>query len=299
MAEVIATFFLMPWVTPFARVAEALKRSAVVSEQCGNSMYQVHAIVSAVEIFLVRGIGKSALPFDLDDALDKSATLGTQLSCDLVKVTMQYLRALEENLDGALDAADVATLGPPAAGVYYTYRAELSWLVHAPLARIEAELREASSRGHAHSGLTMGAEMAFVRCLIAGRAARERRGAGRARALARLVVEARKLSMWAKLCPDNFEPQALIARAEVARAVGAARAAARTLERAVASARRWGAPKREAIACELASEVARARGRGDEARRLAEEAVVAYRAWGAHAKAKRLVPSPGGADAAR
>ena len=48
------------------------------------------------------------------------------------------------------------------------------------------------------------------------------------------------------------------------------------------------APKREAIALELAAEYARARGEADRASKLQSEAAAAYGRWGAVAKMNAL-----------
>src|SRR5690606_22190713 len=72
----------------------------------------------------------------------------------------------------------------------------------------------------------------------------------RRRAIARRL---KRLARWARACPANFEAQYLIACAEKARVAGDHAAASAAFDAAIASARRHGAVKREALALELAA----------------------------------------------
>jgi hypothetical protein len=85
----------------------------------------------------------------------------------------------------------------------------------------------------------------------------------------------------------NFAPHAELASAELARMRGDADGADAAYDRAVTASRASHAPKREALALELAAAHLRPR---DPARaaRLAEDAARAYRRWGAAAKADRM-----------
>jgi hypothetical protein len=96
----------------------------------------------------------------------------------------------------------------------------------------------------------------------------------------------RRLEKWSRICPENFESYARIVRGELRRALGRTDAATADCDRAIAAARSHGAPKREAIACELAS--AHARARGDATAAGQYRIAAAYRRWGATAKARAL-----------
>jgi hypothetical protein len=94
----------------------------------------------------------------------------------------------------------------------------------------------------------------------------------------------RKLAAWAASCPVNYEAYHLIAHAELARILGRAREADARYEAAVASARTHRAPKREALALDLAAKHARRAGDAARAEGLAREAREAFARWGAVAK---------------
>ena len=98
----------------------------------------------------------------------------------------------------------------------------------------------------------------------------------------------RRLKLWARHCPANFEHRYLLVAAEAARLFRQRGKAARLYDRAIASAREHGYQNNAAVACECAALFYLAGGLADPARAYLRGALDGYRAWGAHLKADRL-----------
>jgi hypothetical protein len=175
---------------------------------------------------------------------------------------------------------------------YFLVRADLSWLRGDVAAARVALARTGAVKGAAFGSPNL-VELYLLSALIAARGATEGPWFLRARALPKLWGAVRSLQAWADACPANFEPHALIARAELQRVLGRTRTAAATYDRAIESAARCGAAKREGIACELAAANARARGDATAAASHLQRAIDAYGRWGAVAKVKMLEGASG------
>jgi hypothetical protein len=158
----------------------------------------------------------------------------------------------------------------------------------APLAELERRVAQMDRVKHAAFGYFVAVDVVFLKALVAARGCGSASVLGRARRIAHIGLALRTLNNWARSCPANFEPFALILHAELLRVLGQAPRATRTYERAIASCLTHGTTKREAIACELASKHACACGNPVAAERYRRRAADAYRRWGATAKARAL-----------
>ncbi|MDO9067520.1 MAG: ATP-binding sensor histidine kinase [Deltaproteobacteria bacterium] len=98
----------------------------------------------------------------------------------------------------------------------------------------------------------------------------------------------KKLSEWARHCPENFQHKKLLVAGEIARTSGAAAQAIRLFEMAAISAGENGFVQCEAIACELAAGMYLAEGADTAARTCFVKAHHGYAVWGAAAKVKLL-----------
>jgi PAS domain S-box-containing protein len=110
----------------------------------------------------------------------------------------------------------------------------------------------------------------------------------RSRHLEALAAHHKKLEIWAKHCPENFENRAALVNAEIARIEHRDQDAMHSYERAIASARENGFVQNEALAYELAAAFYRQRGFEKFARAYLTEAVTCYSRWGAEGKVRQL-----------
>ena len=98
----------------------------------------------------------------------------------------------------------------------------------------------------------------------------------------------RQTEVWANQCPENFENQAALVGAEVARIEGRELEAERLYECAIHSARTNGFLNNEAVANELAARFHASRGFETIANAYLREAMSCYRRWGAEGKVRQL-----------
>jgi PAS domain S-box-containing protein len=98
----------------------------------------------------------------------------------------------------------------------------------------------------------------------------------------------RKLQVWARNCPENFENRAALVEAEIARLKGCELDAERLYEQAIRSARASGFVHNEALACELAARFYAARGFEINSHAHLRKARQCYESWGADGKVRQL-----------
>ncbi|MGE3781272.1 MAG: AAA family ATPase, partial [Alphaproteobacteria bacterium] len=106
-----------------------------------------------------------------------------------------------------------------------------------------------------------------------------------ARALARCK---RRLSRWASVAPQNFEPMALLLEAEAASVEASGVDLLDAYDRAAASARAYRFPYIEALAAECAAAYCLRCGRIRIGQAYLLDAIEAYNSWGAAAKARQI-----------
>jgi predicted ATPase len=103
-----------------------------------------------------------------------------------------------------------------------------------------------------------------------------------------LAAHHRKLQIWAKHCPENFENRAALVGAEIARLEGRDLDAEGLYEQAIGSARANGFIHNEALAYELAARFYAARGFDEIAHLYLRNARYGYLRWGAEGKVRQL-----------
>jgi hypothetical protein len=293
--EFIYPAFLAPWVAPFHEARRGLLDAEEAAARCGDTAYQTNAVALRSELALTMGADLASVQADARRARDLSLRFRVQGVEEHAETVDRYVSALRGEA--------VSPLGFPAAWLgsdlallrYHHLSAELGYLAGGDVREIERHLAEVERRSFTVFANPLTVEIRFLRALVAARVCASASPLRRLGGIVRVAREAGRLDRWARGCPANFEAHAWIVRGELARLVGRTRTALERFERAIASARRFGAPKREAIACELASEIARARGDDYEATRYRVLAIDAYRRWGATAKARMLERSGVGA----
>jgi predicted ATPase len=294
------------WVGPFAEAKAMLRRAHDLAREHGDTTHETYAatVLSVVtfcqspSLAEVERIGAWATEIglrrkDLDMAWAPEAH--ARFAAALRGTTA---RGTDLSRDGSSDEDFRARLGPktPTALFYYFFcNAVLAYLA-GDVARAGALLREAEPTSRVIVGLPTSVEVALLECLVAGkRHELESSGAEREALEACMSARVARIEGWARACPANFEPHVLLARAELARARGAAADPVAAYEAASVAARERGAPMREAIALERAGEIARGRGDVSRASQLSARAADAYRRWGAMAKADACASKSTGA----
>src|SRR5207244_13082057 len=106
--------------------------------------------------------------------------------------------------------------------------------------------------------------------------------------LAGLWVHRRRLDIWTRNCPENFDNRAALVAAEIGRLEDRALDAERLYEKAIRWARVNDFIHNEAIAYELAARFYAARGFAEFADTYLRRARYAYLRWGADGKVKQL-----------
>lgn len=287
---------IQPWVVGFARSFEQGEKAREISHACGATLYEAFSVITAT--FLSMAMGR-----DIEHTqrcAERAREFGSFCKIDVVVEAMEaygrHASALrgqtsslaDVSLPGSSQTAFLASLGEYHGRVWMDLiLAELSYMA-GDLSRAETHLRAFHRRSISVIGTPATADIWLLSALVAARGHELASVVGRIKHVAQVARAARKLSVWARHCPEGFEPHAGIARAELARIRGRVAQAAEAYERAITAARTYDAPKREAIACELAARHARARGSGAAAERYRRMAIDAYRRWGATAKAQML-----------
>jgi serine/threonine protein kinase len=289
-------FFLQSWIRPWEDTradASSIERLARASGETHHECYamavstevafyagrEVRAVVEGAKRLEdhARRYGMREMVFDCN----AFARYGTSLDGSAPEVTRMERPDPDEG-------EFVSGLSGPGRLRYHYLRAELAYLAHAGAAEIDRHLVEVKRWSSTSFAVQISVEIRFLRALVAARAWSSASSPMRARHVLRVARAVRRLDAWARLFPPNFEAHALVVRAELQRLLGRAVAASATYERAIASARKYGAVKREAIACELAAAHASSRGTGTEAESYRRLAIDAYRRWGAAAKVRML-----------
>jgi tetratricopeptide (TPR) repeat protein len=294
--------FVMHWVRPFDHAKALLRASGELALRHGDTLYEAYA----TNALTMAQYYDSTNLRTLEESAEASREVGVRRGVRDVACVSDAYRRYASALRGrsmsprALGTADssegdflrsVQDAGTPGGLFHYDFlSAELAYLF-GETDRAATLLAGAEARSDVTFSSALAVELRFLRALVDARRARVSGialGFGLRRSVAASV---RKLQRWAQSSPANYQAHFLIARAELARIEGHIEDAEKYFAQAVTSARAHAAPKREAIALELAAECARSRGDGARAAQLLREAAEAYRKWGADAKAEDVCPT--------
>jgi predicted ATPase len=303
----ISGSFLTAWVRPYAQALERLERAQVAGRRLGDTQYRIYALTVASQILELSAsrldeiVDASAVALDVSRRQrDRDMTATNQLRL----LTYQSLREVrpdptslssaatsEEELFASLDDTNTSV----AKANYYFFKSILAYhfgaYAEAWQHALEAEKREEAN--FASVGLVT---YACYRVLIAARIAEQGDSPEIRRAKLAMKRGLARLEKWAALCPENFSAWHLLADAEVARVAGHVDRAVATFRDSIATAKRVGAPRVEALAAELGAAAARSRGDARAAETHLRAAADAYARWGASGKAAAIERLLGGAD---
>ncbi|HEY5925783.1 MAG TPA: AAA family ATPase, partial [Kofleriaceae bacterium] len=293
--------YLAPWALPFTEAKQRIKTGWELGHRYGDAAYEAYAAATLSVMSL-----NEACDLAEQQACAEWARGITDLRRDrgmtgMVITHQRYYATLRGQTDDVLSLstdessdqnfrAGLSDETPLALFYYYQLSAELNyWFGDA--ARAEELLVDAEPWLPGIFATPTAVEHSLLHVLVE---ARRCEGASwptrlrRRRAIARRI---KPLARWARACPENFEAQYLIACAEHARIAGDDSAASTSFDAAIASARRHGAVKREALALELAARHSAALGDADKAKSRLADAIDAYRRWGAEARVAHLLES--------
>jgi hypothetical protein len=288
-------------VAGFDRAFEHLEKARELAHAYGDTAYESFSLITAPMLGMAMGRDLERVHRCAERARDFASLCKIEGQVESMDAFLRHVAALrgetpslaDVSLPGSSQESFIASLRQDQGRVWiHLALAELSYLA-GDCARAETNLAEVHRARKAVFGMPSTADIWTLGALVAAGGYEGASVAGRVQRLARVVRAARKLEEFARSCPENFEAHAALVRAELARIRGRGEKAAEGYERAIAAARKYDAPKREAIACELAGRHARASGNGAQAERYRRMAIDAYRRWGATAKAG-LVGGSGG-----
>ncbi|HEY2517463.1 MAG TPA: AAA family ATPase [Polyangiaceae bacterium] len=289
-----------PWVGPFDAAKEALREAYARACRYGDMVYEGYSATVLSVITFCESAELAAVQETGEWARGVSLRRKDLDMAEAPAAHARYAAALRGATPsprdlGTAESTDVefrASLGPqtPTALFYYFFcNAELAYLF-GDAERTSALLTQANELVQVIFGLPTTVELCLLECLWRARLHASADCARRAQLEAEVTERVARLHAWARGAAANFEPQAQIASAELARMQGKDEEAGAAHARALDAARASRSPKREALALELASRHAQRRGEpGAEA--LRSEAALAYRRWGANAKAEELARS--------
>jgi hypothetical protein len=292
---------IQPWVEGFARSLEEMEKTRELAHAYGETIYEAYSLSMATFLTMAMGRDLEQTERCAERAREVASLCKLELQVESMEAYRRHALALrgrtpslvDVSLPGSSQTAFLASLKEDHGRVFINLALAELWYLADDVSRAEIHLRQFNRRLSAVLGTPPTADIWLLSALIAARGYATASVAGRVERLVRVTRAARKLSKWARSCPGSFAPHATIAGAELARIGGRAAKAAQAYERAIAVARTYDAPKREAIACELAARHARTRRNGAEAERYRGMAIEAYRRWGATAKARMLErPAP-------
>jgi hypothetical protein len=291
---------ILPWVAPFDRAFEEIDKTRELARAYGDAIDEVFAHMSAALLSMAMGRDLEHTDRCAERAGEFATLCKEKSGIESMLAYRRHIRALrgetaglaDVSVPGSSQADFLASLTEEHGRVWMNIAlAELSYLA-GDVGRAESHLALFGRRSNAVRGMPPSADICLLSALVAAGGYATASRAGRLARLVRVAHTARKLDAWARSCPENFASHAAIARAELARIRGRSDEAADGYERAIGVAREHDAPKREAIACELAEQHARARGNATGADRYRGLAIEAYRRWGATAKVGMLERSP-------
>jgi hypothetical protein len=291
--------FILPWTRPFTEAKDELRRSYDAAVKHGDTAYEAYAATNLSVLSFCGGEAPASLQSTGEWAQEMSTRrreidmAGMNAAFARYAATLRGLtpNPLDLGIEGSSDAefgASLSTESTTLARFYYHFcRAELAYLF-GETERARELLAEANKGAQGIFALPTMVDLACLEALVAARRYDAASLTERPGLLWTAATRVRKLAVWAKSCPENFEAHRLIALGELFRIAGRARHAAVAFERAITAARAGGPAKREAIALELAAAHARLQGQTARADALQREAVDAYRRWGAVIKVEAL-----------
>jgi class 3 adenylate cyclase len=286
--------FVNFWSRPIASSLEILKEAHATAVNAGDFQYANYAALASIFLQFAQGVrldrfvancnhykafveqtrdafAIDGLSFYQQAALSLQAAGGSQARLLTTDATEDVL------IDRLLSSRNLTTIG-----YFYTVRLMLEYLLGNHGAAL-AYARKAQPYIRSLPGQIQVAEHCFYGALAASALlGGDHPTPGRLRSLVRGA--ARRMRSWARNCPENFEPRALLLEAEVQRAAGQLRDAVELYDRAISAARERDLSNVAAVACERAADACRVLRYERLMRTYLFEARQFYSRWGAIAK---------------
>jgi predicted ATPase/signal transduction histidine kinase/tRNA A-37 threonylcarbamoyl transferase component Bud32 len=301
-AAVISCFGIMvsPW-SQHARVGVELQRRAFeAAQQTGEVQYGSYTRNAAVSLLLLTGEPLQEVEACAQDGLAFVRKTRFAQTEDVLVAQIRLIRQLrgltpslssfdgdgfeEQTHERHMEGDPIHLIG---SCWYWIRKLQGRYLADEYGAALEAAAR-ARAILWITNAFPESAEYHFYAGLARGAAHDAASAEAQAEHRAALAEHHRKLLLWSRACPANFENRAALLGAEVARLRGDGDEAIRLYEQAIRSARDSGFVHNEAIAYEVAARFYRSRGLSLIADTYLREARDRYLRWGADGKVRDL-----------
>ena len=287
-----------PWCHRFAAGFSYLERGFAACVEVGDVTMANYNGFQGSWQYVMASARLDEADASLDKYLDFARRSGHRSAWLTIRAQRQLQRALQgavgagRSLDGegfdAIQALAELHVAGFETGVAFVLIAQVVLAVSfGDFAAARAAAQQAAPTMGAVFSLPIEADFHFYRALALAADAEDLGQLG-AEAAAALDDDIERMGRWAAHGPDNFEHRHHLLSAERARLVGDLRTAMRLYERAIVVARKSGALRDAALACETAGRFYLASGANGAGETCLREASALYRDWGAHAKQQQI-----------
>ncbi|MGB1274796.1 MAG: ATP-binding protein, partial [Nannocystaceae bacterium] len=296
----MTALFIRVWVRPFEEVRRQLDEAYHTGLQKGDLNYALYSGVKSVTVSLLEGLNLSRVIDMTTTLLPPVSKMGEHDGEGMLTVLRRTCLCLrgdfpeppsfgDPDWDEAAFAGYLADERVPTPQAYFYYNLFKSMVLYMFGDHDEAarHLAVVEMRLESTMAQPVLADFYFYQCLNAAAlyhdSPRDRRRHDKA-----IKASLKRLEKWAKLCPANFEPRYLLAAAEKSRLEGHPGDTLIFYNRAIESARRYGALHCEAISYERTARVCLGSAQSVVGESYLRESRSAYRRWGASAKSNLL-----------
>jgi PAS domain S-box-containing protein len=288
------------WTEHISIACNLLKQGVEAAKRDGDVVYAAYIAETLSRLLLASGRSLAEVQYHTEVELKSATAIHFEFVIDLMTPRLEFIRALR-GLPSKFDSYDSEELG---ALVFEQHSAIDQRKFVAGLFFCIKKLQACYYAGEYSAGLDASrraepllsmpiafverSEYHFFAALCQAASVEPGDAEGLERHGDALAVHHRQIEVWASQCPDNFENQAALVGAEVARIEGREVEAERLYDRAILSARKNGFLNNEALANELAARFNTSRGLKTIANGYLREARHCYRRWGADGRVRQI-----------
>lgn len=282
----VVGYFGTSWLRP-ATEAEALWRAAYEAGLRNGDLFHTGCACAGIAMSLhMRGVPLAEVDAEIGRSLDVLRPAQLREPMGLLTAVRRAIRDARgeagDDLDEGAFRRELESYGSRHFALYYHVCKVQALVMRGRFAEAADEAGRSAALRSEVSGLLHAAEHQFYHAVaLAARPPDDRRATARRLREARRIH--RRFRRWARLCPQNFEPQERLIAAEIERAAGSPRAALAAYGEAASAARRHGRTHVAALALARSAGLHAEAGRRAEAARDAESARDGFAAWGAAA----------------
>jgi predicted ATPase/signal transduction histidine kinase/GAF domain-containing protein len=301
-ARVYQTFsnHVAPWMQPLPSCRAYVRRAFAAAQQAGELSYAAYSSADLVTNFLAAGEPLGEIEREVDNALEFVRKAKFGLVADVVVGQLALVRSLRGSGSALASSDDTAfeervfeqhlesdpRLTKPM-GLYWIRKLQALFFAGDYASAIAAASKAGPSLWALPTDFEL-AEYHFYGALALAAACDTASPEQRRRHIEALSEHQRKITAWAKNCPENFANRAALLGAEIARLNGRELEAEQLYEEAIRSARGNSFVHNEAIANELAARFYTARGLRKISDTYLRDARDCYVRWGADVKVRQL-----------